>query len=128
MVAGAFDDGRRARIAHGETLAGDAAEIAFAGNGAVHHRIADDDRLLRDDAGLRGRAHHDTAAGKTLADIVVGVAVELEGDAVREEGAEALARGAFEARHDGVVGQAFVPVALGDFDPTAWRRRCDRHS
>ena len=50
MVADAFDDGDGAGIAHGEALAGDAAEIAFALGRAVEHGVADDDRLLRHDA------------------------------------------------------------------------------
>ena len=50
MVAGALDHGGGAGIAHGKALAADAAEIAFAGNGAVQHGIADDDRFLRHDA------------------------------------------------------------------------------
>ena len=45
MVAGAFDHGDGAGIAHGEALAGNAAEIALAGDGAVQHGVADDDRL-----------------------------------------------------------------------------------
>ena len=56
MVAGAFDDRDRAGIAHGEALAGDAAEIAFALDRAVHHGVADDDRLFRHDAGVRAAA------------------------------------------------------------------------
>ena len=51
MIAGAFDDGDGARIAYGEALAGNAPEIAFAGDGAVEHGVADDDALLRHDAG-----------------------------------------------------------------------------
>ncbi len=49
MVAGPLDHGDGARVAHGEALAGDAAEITFAGDRAVEHGIADDDRLLRHD-------------------------------------------------------------------------------
>ena len=56
MVAGAFDHGDGAGVAHGEALAGDAAEIALAGDGAVQHRVADDDRLLRHDARVCRRA------------------------------------------------------------------------
>ena len=74
MVAGALDDGDGAGVADGEALAGDAAEVALAGDGAVEHGVADDDRLLRHDAGVRGRADDDAAAGQALADIVVGLA------------------------------------------------------
>ena len=49
VIADAFDDRDRAGVAHGETLARDAAEIAFAGDRAVKHGVADDDRLLRRD-------------------------------------------------------------------------------
>ena len=40
-------------VAHREALARDAAEVALARDGAVEHRVADDDRLLRHD--LAGR-------------------------------------------------------------------------
>ena len=115
MVAGAFDHGDGAGIAHGEALAGDAAEIAFAGDGAVQHRVADDDRFFRHDAGVGGRADDDAAAGQALADVVVAFAFKLEGDAAREPGAEALPGGAGQPHVDGAVGQAGVAVTLGDF-------------
>ena len=92
MIAGALDHGGGAGIAHREALAGDAAEIAFAGDRAVQHGVADDDRFLRHDAGVGRRPDDDAAARQALADIVVGFAFELEGHAVGEEGAEALAR------------------------------------
>ena len=114
MVAGAFDDRDGAGVAHREALAGDAAEIAFARDRAVEHGVADDDRLLRHDAGVGRRPDDDAAARQALADIVVGVAFELEGDAAREQRAEALAGGAGELDVDGVVRQAGVAVALGD--------------
>ncbi len=113
MVAGAFDHGDGAGIAHGETLARDAAEIAFALGRAVQHGVADDDRFLRHDAGIGRRPDDDAPARQALADIVVGVAVEFEGDAAREPGAEALPGGAGEAHVDGAVGQAGMAVALG---------------
>ena len=43
-----------AGVAHRETFAGDAAEIAFALDRAVEHGVADDDRFLRHDAGVGG--------------------------------------------------------------------------
>jgi hypothetical protein len=52
VVAGAFDDGDGAGVAHAEALAGDAAEEDLAGGGAVEHGVADDDVLL----GARGKA------------------------------------------------------------------------
>src|SRR6202022_3309355 len=96
MVAGAFDDRDRAGIAHREAFAGDAAEIAFALDRAVHHGVADDDGFLRHDAGIARRLDDDAPARQALADIVVAFAFEIEGDAARQPGAEGLARGALE--------------------------------
>src|ERR1700709_894775 len=110
MIAGAFDHRDRAGVTHRETLAGDAAEIAFALDRAVHHGVADDDGLLRPDAGIARRLDDDAAAGQALADIVVGFAFEIEGDAARQPGAERLARGALEADLDGVVRQPGLAV------------------
>jgi hypothetical protein len=62
MVAGAFDDGDCAGITHREALAGNAAEIAFAVDRAVQHGVADDNRFLRHDSGIGGRADDDASA------------------------------------------------------------------
>src|SRR5690348_4803156 len=91
MVAGAFDHRDGAGIAHRKALASDAAEITFALDRAVEHGVADDDRFLRLEAAVGRRPDDEAAARKALADIVVGVAFELEGHAAREPGAEALA-------------------------------------
>src|SRR5262249_27490746 len=98
---------------HREAFAGDAAEVAFALDGAVEHGIADDDRFLRHEAAVACRADNEAAAREALADIVVGVAYEIEGYPARQPGTEALAGGAGELDVDGVIGQAFVAVALG---------------
>src|SRR5205823_12172032 len=91
VVAGAFDHRDGARVAHREALAGDAAEIALALDGAVEHGVSDDDRFLGLEAAIGRRPNDNAAAREALADIVVGVTLELEGHAAREPGAEALA-------------------------------------
>src|ERR1700719_3458502 len=110
MIAGAFDYGDRAGVAHREALAGDTAEIAFTLDRAVHHGVADDDGFFRHDAGIARRLDDDAAAGQALADIVVAFAFEVEGDPARQPRAEGLARGALEADLDGVVRQAGIGV------------------
>ena len=92
VVADALDDGRRARVAHGEALAGEPAEERLAGGGPVEHGVADHDALLGREAGVVGRAHAERAAREALADVVVRVADERELDAGREPGAERLPR------------------------------------
>ena len=67
------------------------------------------------------------AARQALADIVVGVADQLEGDAARQEGAEALPGRAGQLHLDGVVRQALVADSAWRPRPTAWRRPSGRH-
>ena len=59
-------------------------------------------------------AHDDPAARQALADVVVGVALEPQRDARRQERAEALARRAGERDLDRVVGQAGAAVPGGE--------------
>ena len=59
-----------------------------------------------------GGAHDEPAARQALADVVVGVAVEPQRDALGHEGAEALAGRAGERDLDRVVGQPVAAVAL----------------
>ena len=63
----------------------------------------------------RGRPHDDPAAGEALADVVVGVALEPQGDAGRQERAEALPGRPGERVVDGAVVEA-----LGCALVTSW--------
>src|SRR5437588_10837732 len=114
MIAGSFDDGDRPGIAHRETLAGHAAEVTLAGDRAIQYGISDDDRLLRNDARVGWWLHNNASAGKSLAEIIVGVALELEGDAARQERAKALYCRTHKPRHNSVRRQALMAIALGD--------------
>ena len=91
VIADALDNGERAAVAHGEPLARDAAEVRFAARRAVQRDVADDDVVLGNERRLPRREHDDLAAREPLADVIVRVAFELERDASRNEGAEALA-------------------------------------
>src|SRR5208337_4883505 len=115
MVAHSLDHSDRAGVAHAETLARDAAEIALSGDSAVEHRVADDDRLLGLDlCGFPRRVDDNAPARHALADIVVGVALEFERHAPGEERAEALAGGALQLDMDRLVAEPRMTVALGD--------------
>ena len=114
VVADAFDDRVGAAVAHGEPLGGAAAEQGRAAGGAVQAHVADDDVFLRDERGGPRRVDDEPAAAEALADVVVGVAFELQRDALGEEGAEALAGRAGELEVDRVVGQQVDAVPLGD--------------
>src|SRR5215469_9925040 len=115
MVAGALDDRNGPGIADGEAFTGHAAEIALAFDCAVKHRVSDDNRFFRHNARIGRRPDDQSPTRKTLAYIIVGVAVELESDASREPGTEALPGRAGEANMNGVFRQAFVAESLCDF-------------
>ena len=61
-----------------------------------------------------GGTDDDPPAGEALAQVVVGVALEAQRDAARDERAEALAGRAREAQVDRVVGQPVAAPAAGD--------------
>mmetsp|Transcript_19585 Transcript_19585/g.63107 ORF Transcript_19585/g.63107 Transcript_19585/m.63107 type:complete len:667 (+) Transcript_19585:756-2756(+) len=117
MVADALDDGDRARVAHAEALARDAAEEDRAARGAVARHVADDDVLLGDEALLEqlgAGVDDDLAAGEALAAAVVRVALHLEPDPLGEREAKRLSRVPAQQHVDGAVGQAGAAVPLGD--------------
>src|SRR5204863_4668883 len=82
MIADTFDDRNRPRIAYRKAFAGNAAEIAFSRNRTIEDGVAHDDRLLGLTGHVRMRPDDELAAGKPLADIVVGLAYEIECDAM----------------------------------------------
>src|SRR5690242_12457499 len=114
MIAGALDHGDCPRVAHGKALTRHAPEIALPADGPVEHGVADDNALLRRDAGAGIRAHDQLAPGEALADVVVGLTDEVEADAVRQPGAETLPGRALEGKPYAILGQAGMAVAFGD--------------
>src|SRR4051812_12631603 len=88
MVADLLDDGDRARVAHAEALARDAAEERLALRRAVQRDVADDDVLLGAVRRALRRPHGERAARQTLAAVVVRVAEQRERHARREPAAE----------------------------------------
>ncbi len=113
VVADALGDDRGAGVAHAEPLADAAAQEQLAAGGAVGDDVAGDGGVLREVVGRAVGADDDPAAGQALADVVVGVALEPQGDAPGQEGAEGLAGRAGEGDVDGAVGQARAAVLLG---------------
>ena len=91
----ALDDRRGAGVAHAEALARDAAEDTPRPSIAPYITVLP---TMMFSSGFAGQSvvgiDDDAPARQPLADVVVGVALELERDAVREERAEALPGGA----------------------------------
>ncbi len=114
MIADAFDHCDRAGIAHGKALACDALEIGLAGDGPIKHRVADDDVFKRRAGDAFRLANDHAPARKTLADIIVGVAFQVQRDAARQEAAKALSRRSGHRDMDRVFRQACVTMLAGN--------------
>src|SRR5262245_741259 len=114
VVADALDDRVDSAVANAEPLAGHAAHEGFAAGRAVEGDVADDDVLLGDERALLRREDDERAAREPLAPVVVGVALEREGDTPRYEGAEALPGRAGEVDADRVVGEPLAAPLLRD--------------
>ena len=94
VVPHAFGHRERTGVAGTEAFADPAAEKDLAGRGAVQQRVARDHVVLGEEQHVVGRLDDDASTRKPLADIVVGVTDQLEGDARRQEGTDRLAGGA----------------------------------
>ena len=92
VVAHALDDERRARVAHAEPLADQAAQEDLPGRRAVADDVARDHVVLGGEHRVAVGADRDAPARQALADVVVGVAEQPQRDAARQERAERLAR------------------------------------
>ena len=97
VVADALGDRERAGVAGTEALAHPPAQEHLAGRCAVEQGVARDHVVLGKEQHVVGRPDDDASTRKPLADIVVGVTDQLEGDARRQERADRLARGAASA-------------------------------
>mmetsp|Transcript_90221 Transcript_90221/g.255078 ORF Transcript_90221/g.255078 Transcript_90221/m.255078 type:complete len:770 (-) Transcript_90221:2977-5286(-) len=116
VVADALHHRGAARVANGEPFSGNAREEHLSGGGAVQSCVARDDRLVALEW-RRGRLVDDQrAAAQALADVVVRIPLELEGDPGRQEVAEGLAGWPFEDEVNRVVGQALRSEAADDVE------------
>ena len=106
VVAEPLDDRRRAGVADAEPLPDLAADEELTRRRAVRDDVAGDDVVLGDERACAVGPDHDPAAGEALAEVVVGVALQPQGDAGRQERAEALPRRTRERDVDRAVGQA----------------------
>ena len=91
MVADALHDRAHAGVPDAEALAGHAADVGLAGRGSVQRDVSGDDVLLRHESRVAIREQDNLAAREALAHVVIGVALEGQGDALGHEGTEALA-------------------------------------
>ena len=115
VIAHSLDDRSGAGVAHREALAGAAGGEQLAAGGAVQAGVAHDWRVRGDAGGSAGRAQHQASAGHALADVIVGITLQLQVQAAGVPGTEALPGHAGEAGQDRRVSHAGVAVHPGDF-------------
>src|SRR6202030_1575817 len=104
------DDPDRAGVADRDPFAGNAAEIALAGDRAIERGIADDDRILRRNPRSGRGINDDASAGEPLADVIIGLALEFQGDAGGKPRAETLPGGPRGFDMDRVVGKPGIAI------------------
>ena len=114
VVAGALDHRRRAAVPHREALTGAARREETPAGRAVEHGVADDDVLVRREAGALRRLDDDLAARHALAHVVVRLAFEHQPEAAGAERSEALAGAPFEAQLADVAFERRRPVLRRD--------------
>ena len=107
VVACAFHDRGGTRQAHRKTLTGHAAEKRLAAGRAIKHGVAHDDVVRGFATEIDAGSHHHTPTRQTFAGVVVGVANQIQGDALGQESAKGLTTGALQLDAQGVVRQAF---------------------
>ncbi len=83
VVADAFDNRQGAGVADCEALARDAADVSLTLGRTVENGVARDDRMIGVGRALGIGLDDDLAARQALADIVVDVALKVEGHAAR---------------------------------------------
>ena len=110
MVPAALRHQGGAGIADAEALSRYAVEIGFAGRGPEEGDVAHDDITVRLKGAVLVRNDNELAAGKALAEAVVGVAGQADGDALRQKGPEGLAASAAGVDDKGVVRQGIAEV------------------
>ena len=110
VVAHAFDNGCRSRIADAESFADLSVYVDFARCGAVEECIAGYSVESRIEIRSTWRAYVDMSAGEAFANVVVGFALKGKGDAVGQKCAEALSGRSAECASGCVVGQACIAL------------------
>ena len=113
MVAGAFYHGNGAGVAHAEALSHLAVDVQLAAGSAIQAGVSGYNIVFSGKVRTYRRQYRDASAAQSLGKIVVGVALQLEIDALNKECAEALTGRTLEAHVDCLVGKALFAVARG---------------
>ena len=115
MITNTFNNSVHATVTDAETFTGSTADIRFAACCTIKGNVTDNNIFVRIKACIAVRIDNQLAAGKSLAYMVVGIALQLQRNALRQKGAKALAGTALEVQVDSVGRQSLGTVAAGNF-------------
>ena len=123
MVSDALHHGPDAAVADTEAFSGHAADVGFTVGRAVEGDVADDDIFFGfKRAGFR-RSDSQSGTGQTFAEIVVGIAAQVNRESGGSKRTKTLASRAAGPDDDGVGRQTLQAVATRDF---VAEHRCHR--
>ncbi|GKT49344.1 uncharacterized protein ColSpa_09525 [Colletotrichum spaethianum] len=114
VVADTLNDSGGTGVTDGESLRSNTTEEASTLGSTVQADVTNDDVLLSLEHGGTGRVDNQATTGQTLADVVVGITLKLEGNTGGEESTEGLTSGTLDVDVDSVQRQTIFTVALGD--------------
>jgi hypothetical protein len=109
VIAHSFHDRHGPGVADAKTFAGLALDKRLSLGRAVEGHIPDYNVLLRNESGAWRRAYNDFSARESLADMIIGITLQGEGDSLREEGPEALPCRSDEPEPYRIVGSPLAP-------------------
>ena len=101
MVANAFDNRCCTRVTDCKSLTDDTREEGLSLGGSIEQRVSSDDILVSFVAGIVFRANNNPPTRHPLAEVIVGITVQLKGHARSEERTKALPSGSIEFDIDG---------------------------
>ena len=78
MIAYAFHNRNSSGIAHTKTFSGNAVNKCFSAGSAIQGNITDDNIFILLEVAAFRRIYHQFSAGKTLTEIVIGIAFQFQ--------------------------------------------------
>jgi hypothetical protein len=114
VVTNTLDDSSGTGVSDSETLSTHTTEEGLTAGSTVKTSVTNDDVLLSLEDCVSGRVDDQTTTGKTLADVVIAVALELKSNTRCKESTEGLTSRTTDIGMDGVGRQTPLTVALAD--------------
>mmetsp|Transcript_57240 Transcript_57240/g.149089 ORF Transcript_57240/g.149089 Transcript_57240/m.149089 type:complete len:462 (-) Transcript_57240:3115-4500(-) len=113
MVANALHDSGCSGVPHSKPLSSNTSHEGFPSRRTVQSGVASEDSFVALEGRLTGLVHDKTAATQALPNVIVRVALELEGETWGKEVTEGLTRRTLELHVDSAIRQPRCPESPG---------------